>query len=81
MGKGGQERKDRAIVPNQPLRQRFSHFHQGQMFCLAIASGRKVRIWCGGQDGAGAEAGQRHVLGAGRAVLLKSSASFLQPSL
>ncbi len=69
MGKGGQEGKDRAIVPKQPLR----HLHQGQMFWLAIASarrGRKVRIWCGGQDRGGAEAGQRYVLGAGRAMLL-----------
>lgn len=43
------------------------------MFWLAIvyaSLGHKVRIWCGEQDRADAEAGRRHVLGAGRAMLL-----------
>lgn len=83
-GKGVQQGKGRAIVPNKPLRQRFTHLHQCQMCWLAIASAswrHKMRIWCGGQDMAEAEAGRRHVLGAGRAMLLKSSASFVQPSL
>lgn len=30
--------KDRTIVPTQLLRQRFTHFHQAQMFVLAAAS-------------------------------------------
>lgn len=61
-GKGGQQGKDKAIVPHQSMRQRLTHFHQGQMFWLAIAFarwGRKVRFWCGRQDGAGPEAGLR----------------------
>lgn len=52
LGRGGPG-KDRTIVPEQLLRQRFTCYHQGQMFCLAIATGRrghKVRIWCGGLD-------------------------------
>lgn len=58
--KDGQQGKDRAIVRNQPLRQRLTHSHQGQMFWLATAfasRGPEVRICCGGQDKAGADAG------------------------
>lgn len=53
-----QQGKYRAIVHNQPLRLRRTHFHQGQMFWLAIDCanwGCKVRVWCGGQDMATAE--------------------------
>lgn len=53
-----QQGKYRAIVHNQPLRLRRTHFHQGQMFWLAVDCanwGCKVRVWRGGQDMAGAE--------------------------